>query len=80
MDDTKPIVWLHSDAVIDCDCGDRVWDVQTPRGYMWSTPEGPGDFQTLDAAMTYAASLHEDHPDVAPLPKPTDSETESDAT
>ena len=66
---TKPFVWLHSCVVLPgCECGQRIWEVQTPEGFMWSRREGPGDFDTLDAAMNYANSLHEGHPDVVPIP------------
>lgn len=61
----KPLVWLHSCVVIPgCECGERIWEVQTPDGFMWSRHEGPGNFDTLEAAMNYAASLHASHPDV----------------
>ena len=65
---SKPFVWLHSDIGIpDCSCGDRDWEVQTPHGFMWSDRWGPGSFSTLGAAMDYASSLHEGHPDVVPV-------------
>ena len=67
--DTKPFVWLHSDVAISgCDCGERIWEVQTPDGFMWSAHAGPGNFETLPAAMNYANTLYEGHPDMTPLP------------
>jgi hypothetical protein len=61
----RPFVYLHSDRVIPgCDCGDRVWTVQLGDAFMWADMAGPGDFDTLEAAMDYAVTLHSAHPDV----------------
>lgn len=62
--DEKVTVYLHSDAIAGCDCGDREWMVQTPAGWMWTTPRGPGPFATLAEAAEYAHSLYPGHPGI----------------
>jgi hypothetical protein len=63
----KPFAWLHSDAVVPgCDCGERAWQVDLPVGWMYApvTSVDPAGFATQADALTYAASLHPEHPDV----------------
>jgi hypothetical protein len=61
----KVTVWFHSDAVIlGCDCGERIWCIDTPDGWMFADVS-PGPFYELSDAIKYASSLYPGHPDVA---------------
>lgn len=65
--DTKVTVYLHSDetpAMDRCDCGIREWLVQLPSGWMWRDHSGPGPFEHLQDASTYAQWLYPNHPDI----------------
>jgi hypothetical protein len=68
--ETKVTVYLHSDIAPvprgfrACDCGDREWLVQLPSGWMWRDHAGPGPFDRLEDAATYAKRLYPNHPDI----------------